>query len=201
MIVVQHRVNTVDQCRRISPAANGIEVDIRSRGQLLICAHDPFADGDEFGEVLSPLSKDQFIICNVKDEGLESDVARLLWERGFENFAFLDSTMVQQHKMITQGRRNFFARISYLEPVESAKRLSEYADWLWIDPLAEYKFDSADLEDLRANYGFKLCLASQEIVSEADSDIVNAAYHSCVSALFEPDAVCTKVPEAWWRFE
>ena len=49
MIYVSHRINTVEALME-NPVEYGVELDLRDRGDRLILQHDPFSDGEDFGE-------------------------------------------------------------------------------------------------------------------------------------------------------
>ena len=68
----QHRVNTIEALSAVPPDL-GVEFDLRSDGNRIIVAHDPFTDGPTIEEFLPHLGSRRCIV-NVKCEGIESAV-------------------------------------------------------------------------------------------------------------------------------
>ena len=72
-----------------TPEVYGVEVDIRSQGDVLIVHHDPFASSVDFTEWISGYHHGTLIL-NVKEEGLEKRLLSAVNERGIRDFFFLD---------------------------------------------------------------------------------------------------------------
>src|SRR3989344_2114063 len=76
MIVVKHRVNTVEDLKK-TPRELGIEIDIRESGGKLVLNHDAFEGGTNFEEFL-PHYGHAFMIIDVKEEGIEGKIIELM---------------------------------------------------------------------------------------------------------------------------
>ena len=76
MIFTAHRINTIKKLKSI-PYYYGIEVDVRERNNNLILSHDPFKSGERLDKFLKYYNH-KFIILNIKAEGLEKKVFRLI---------------------------------------------------------------------------------------------------------------------------
>ena len=76
MKIILHRVNSIEMLHK-TPLHFGVEIDIRSNSNLLYLHHDPFSKGESFEEWLK-FFEHQTLILNVKEEGLESSILKLM---------------------------------------------------------------------------------------------------------------------------
>ena len=76
MIVSCHRINTIKELKKI-PQNYGIEIDLNLFGNKLCLSHDPGKNGELFYKFLKYYNH-KFIILNIKAEGLEKKVFRLI---------------------------------------------------------------------------------------------------------------------------
>lgn len=209
MIVVHHRRNTLEELKQ-SEHRFGIEVDIRNHGNDLIVYHDPFhVDAVNF-EVWLEAYQHNFLIANVKEEGLEERLVPLLEEASIDAYFILDESLPYIRKHALAGLPNFAVRVSEFESVETALRLSDYLkghgkrfDWIWIDSFTGEPAKYDDAMRLR-EAGLKLCQVSPELhhVNEPNSwqsrveDFFGKLEVTHSSPVF-PDMVCTKLPTVW----
>ena len=84
---ILHRVNTKADLEN-TPSQYGVEVDIRSYGKDLIIHHDPFEKGEFFESWIKSYHHGTLIL-NVKEEGLEERLLKLMKFYSIENFFFL----------------------------------------------------------------------------------------------------------------
>ena len=64
-----------------------MEVDVRDYKNNLILNHDPFKKGENFIKYLKYF-KHKFIIINIKSEGIETKVYKILKQKKIFNFFF-----------------------------------------------------------------------------------------------------------------
>ena len=108
---ILHRINTKELLKN-TPIEFGIEVDIRSNNNKLIMHHDPFKDGELFEQWLNYYNHGT-IILNVKEEGLEDPILKLMKKYSINNFFFLDQSFPFLRK--TAGVQFVFLSMSILK--------------------------------------------------------------------------------------
>ena len=69
MILIKHRINSIKELKKTNQKY-GVEIDVRSKKNRLFLNHDPFKDGVDFDIFLKNFKHD-FLVVNVKEEGLE----------------------------------------------------------------------------------------------------------------------------------
>lgn len=160
MTIIRHRRNTLEELRATDPAL-GIEVDIRSRGDMLYTQHDPYVDGTPLDEWLGEF-RHNTLVLNVKEEGLEDRVLARMRQRDIKNFFFLDQSFPFLVRTARQGERRCAVRVSEFESVETALSLARQIDWVWVDCFKSFPLDGRSAERLM-QAGFRLCLVSPEL--------------------------------------
>lgn len=193
MLIMRHRINSTDLLKDI-PSFQGVEIDLRSRNDQIILQHDPFKSGEIFEDWLT-VWNGQFLILNIKEEGLEERILEQLRIHSIENYFFLDQSFPFMQKLIRGGNSRVAARASDIESVQTA--LSSGAQWCWLDSFTgSWDYLSDSLPRLR-DANIKTCLVSPELQrsnSEAElATLRNLFFQSNISI----DAVCTKNPEKW----
>lgn len=205
MIRIQHRVNTINQLRQ-TEMGYGVEIDIRNHGDELFVIHDPFStQAVTLSEWLLNY-KHQFLIVNVKEEGLEPKLLKLLSREKIVNFFILDESIPYIRKYALEGVSNFALRVSEFESVETALALSLHLknhgrclDWIWVDSFTGAPLAMDSVEKLRGA-GFKLCQVSPELhhVNDPKSWASRISeFHDINARGYSPDMVCTKRPDLW----
>ncbi len=194
MNLIAHRRNTIAELR-VTSTSHGIEIDLRSQGQRLIVQHDPFADGEDFDCWLDHF-RHGTLILNVKEEGLEERLIRLMSERGIADYFFLDQSFPYLVKWSKLGERRCAVRVSEFESVETALTLAGKVDWVWVDCFSRFPLSTSDALRLKAA-GFRLCLVSPELQGrDAQIEIPQLAAQ-LASLSIVADAVCTKRADIW----
>ena len=208
MKLISHRRNTIDELIN-TPIGNGVEVDIRSLGNELIVVHDPFTDVRLRLEDWLAHFRHDFLVANVKEEGLEPRLIPLLQSFGIVNFFILDESFPFIRKFARNGLSQFAVRVSEFEDYHTALDLQRSlqaegrkVDWVWADSFSGSPL-SGDIYAALRKAGLKVCLVSPELHHVEDP----ASWHkriaqfqdelSKISQGFTADAVCTKLPEAW----
>ena len=194
MKIICHRRNTIEELQA-TPTQFGVEVDVRTYGDRLIIHHDPFQMGEDFESWLSFYSHGTLIL-NVKEEGLEERLIKLMQVRGIHDYFFLDQSFPFLRKYAVLGERRCAVRVSEFESLDTALSLAKNIDWVWVDCFTKFPLSAEDSVDLR-EAGLKLCVVSPELQGR-DPEIEIAQMRSllrdtgiCI------DAVCTKRPDLW----
>ena len=194
MLLCQHRVNSLDALAN-TPRHLGVEVDIRSDGEILYIAHDPFVDGLNFEEWLDSYEH-SFLIANVKEEGLEEKLRGMFSARGIENWAFLDQSFPFLVKEIRQGFTRTMVRISEFESKETALNFNIKPEWVWLDSFTG-AYPPPDVISELSDAGYKFMLVSPELQGRKPGPEIAKINELFSVAKVTIDGVCTKVPELW----
>ena len=193
MRIIQHRVNSSSDLIS-TPKHLGVEIDIRSSGLELIVSHDPFLPGIFFGQWLENYSHD-FLIVNVKEDGLEESVLTLLEKYQINEFFFLDQPIPSLYKSSMLWPGICCARVSEIEPIETAIKLN--VGWVWFDSMSgDWSYLYNAFRKL-SGLNVQKCLVSPEL-HRIDSESELFALKNTINELgIKFDAVCTKYPEKW----
>ena len=190
MLYIAHRINTIEALRNV-PAEQGVEIDLRDRGDRLILQHDPFKDGEDFEEYLRHYHH-RLMILNVKSERIEHRVLDLVNAAGITDFFFLDSSFPMTRLLSSMGERRLAMRFSEVEPSEGPLAMAGSVDWVWVDCFTRMPFSAGSYAKLRPH--FKLCVVSPELQGRPVAEIPEYAEQL---RPYPVDAVCTKRPDLW----
>jgi len=193
MLIVRHRINSRAELAS-TPKSLGVEIDLRSRNDQVILEHDPFKSGEIFEEWLTAWNE-QLLVLNIKEEGLEEKILKILARFEIDNYFFLDQSFPFMQKLIRQGNARVSARASDLESVETA--LVSGASWCWLDNFSgDWNYLSSVVPRLNAAK-IRTCLVSPEL-QRPDSDTELNELRRLISKYeLQIDAVCTKKSEKW----
>ena len=184
MIVCKHRVNTLEP----GDSSLGIEFDVREGpGGTILVTHDPWTSGPELSAFLA-VHRHTFYIVNIKCEGIEYEVLRLLKDANIENFFLLDCSFPMIHKLSLKGETRLALRFS---EYEEFRRMQGRAQWVWVDVFSRIPLGPKDCDELHA-LGYKLCLVSPELQQQPEK---LETYKQVLEGHL--DMVCTKFPEKW----
>ena len=189
MKLIKHRINNKKQLRIND--VDGVELDLRYHNSDIILHHDPFQKGENFEEFLKIFSLN-FIILNIKSEGIEEEVLRLLKKYNVPDYFFLDTSIPFMVKYINRGWTKFAVRFSEYEPLELALKFKDKAEWVWVDCFTHLPLTKESHTQLKKH--FKICLVSPELQGYPNSMIKE--FKKQIEG-FEIDAVCTKYPDLW----
>ena len=185
----------------------GCEIDIRNHGKKLIVTHDPFReDGEDLEHWLESFSH-KFLILNVKEEGLEEEILRLLKNKCLSNFFILDESFPFIRKWALAGTEEFAIRVSEYESYRTALALAANLQkknrkigWVWVDCFEGNPLPASEIIALK-NGGYKICYVSPELHHLSHRDVWGGMANNFIQALIsqgvKPDAVCTKLPHVW----
>ena len=188
MHFISHRVNTVEELRKVR-SQDGVEIDIRSYGESLILAHDPYVDGENFEDWLKEYNHGTLIL-NVKCERIELRVLEVLKKYSVSNYFFLDSTIPMINLLVQKySERKVAIRFSEFEPIEVLAPFQGLVDWVWVDCFTKLEL-TKEIEEKIHEMGFKICLVSPELQGR-DAEIEK--YRDYLkSNNITLDAVCSK---------
>tara|TARA_B110000971_G_C19942782_1_gene469547 strand:+ start:248 stop:832 length:585 start_codon:yes stop_codon:yes gene_type:complete len=194
MIKIQHRVNTANYLKKI-PSDIGIEVDIRSNNKHLIIHHDPFEEGELFENWLR-YYQHQTLILNVKEEGLEKDLIKLMKQFKINDYFFLDQSFPFLLKYAKESNGRSAVRFSEFESIETVLSLKNIVKWVWIDCFSSLSLTKTNYDILKEN-NFKICLVSPELQSRFKTKEITKFKSYLYDNRIDIDAVCTKNPDLW----
>ena len=190
MLKIAHRINTIAQLKEV-PEELGIELDLRYEGKEIILHHDPFVTGERFEDLLKAYHH-RLIILNVKTEGIEEEILRLLIKYEVKNYFFLDLSLPYLIKYMRKGEQNIAVRFSEYEPIEFVMAFKERVQWVWVDCFNYMPLTNDNYRLLKEH--FKICLVSPELQGYELSKIEQ--FKTQLQGM-EIDAVCTKRPDLW----
>jgi hypothetical protein len=193
MRIYRHRVNSKSSLEKVEPTL-GVEIDLRTKSDALILAHDAFAQGELFEDWLSAW-RGQPLILNVKEDALEEKILELLNQHGVTDFFFLDQSYPSIRRVISMGITKVATRVSDFEDLATA--LKSGSDWVWLDSFSgswEYLMEAT--KSIKRN-GQQSCLVSPELQRLDSGDELEGLKALIRENELHIDAVCTKKPESW----
>ena len=87
MIIIKHRVNTSKELKKVDKDF-GVEIDLRSNNKTIYLHHDPFKKGELFSNWVKNFNH-KLVVLNVKEEGLEKKILKILRRNKVRNFFFM----------------------------------------------------------------------------------------------------------------
>lgn len=188
MEYIAHRVNTVEELRRLSPAY-GVELDLRDglNGRIYI-SHNPFEAGEDFEEYCQEYRHGTMIL-NIKSERIEHEVLKYMERYHIEKYFFLDSSFPMIKLLTDLGVREVALRFSELEGLDTIRNMAGKAEWVWVDCFTRIPLDRESCRELKG-LGYKLCFVSPELEGQEEKLPEYKRYIAEQGIVF--DAVCTK---------
>ena len=193
MKIYKHRINSKSALEMVEPTF-GVEIDLRTKSDALILAHDAFTQGETFEDWLSAW-RGQPLILNVKEDALEEKILKVLKQHGVTDFFFLDQSYPSIRRVISMGITKVATRVSDYEDLATA--LKSGSDWVWLDSFSgswEYLMEAA--KAIQVN-GQKSCLVSPELQRVDSGAELEGLKRLIQENELNIDAVCTKKPESW----
>ncbi len=206
MLIIEHRCNNLGVLRAV-PTEFGCEIDIRNHGKELIVIHDPFLEGGENLDDWLEGFNHKFLVVNVKEEGLEEELLKILKNKGLSNYFILDESFPYIRKWAMKGVEEFAVRVSEYESYKTALALASDLQkhnrkigWVWADCFEGRPLPVIETNALKKS-GYKICHVSPEL-HHLDTpgiwdDLVKTFIMDLISQGVIPDAVCTKLPHLW----
>ena len=196
MILIKHRINKISDLKK-TPKKYGVEIDLRSENKKIYLHHDPFKKGTLFSEWLKYYNH-KLIVLNVKEEGLEKHIIKLLNVHKIKNFFFHDQTFSSLLK--NSKKTKVSLRYSEYEELKNKKILFSNIKWLWLDNFKKVEI-SKNFYNFIKKKNVKICLVSPELVKKSRRVEIKKTYLKLKKNKTLPDAVCTKVPEIWEKIQ
>ena len=188
MHFIAHRVNTIQELLN-TPTEYGVEIDLRDFGEKLILQHDPFKDGECFEEYLKNYNHGTMIL-NIKSEGIEARVLKLIKKYSIKNYFLLDCSFPMINLLSSKGEKNIALRFSEFEGLDSIRLMSQKVDWIWVDCFSKLPITFENYKILK-KLNYKLCIVSPELHNQ---DLKLEIYKKQIQKdeiIF--DAICTKL--------
>jgi len=196
--IIIHRCNTIDQLRSI-PKKYGVEIDIRSYKDQLVLHHDPFVkDAETFHDWINHFEHES-IILNVKEEGLEEKLIKIMKDYEIDKYFFLDQSFPFLVKYANKGHSKSAIRFSEFESIDTVFSLEGKIEWVWVDYFSQFPLKKKE-SYLLHNKGFNICLVSPELQGfNPEVEIIKLQnFIKNNDIIF--DTVCTKYPLLWESF-
>ena len=166
MIIICHRINTIEELKKI-PKEYGVEIDIRGYGSKLVLTHEPINEQGRYDELEEYLQNynHRFIIFNLKEAGYEQRVIDLAEKYGVKDYFLLDVEFPYLYAATRKlGIRKIAVRYSEAEPIEAVEaQINDFQepmlDWVWIDTNTKLPLNQ---DIVRRLSKFKTCLVCPE---------------------------------------
>ena len=191
---ILHRCNTLQEIKNAS-IDYGLEIDIRSKNTSLILHHDPFSKGVLFENWLK-FYKHKTLILNVKEEGLEEAIMKMLSKHKIHNYFFLDQSTPSLVAFRKSNKNKSAVRYSEVEPITFARNFTRKISWVWVDSFSCKPPSIRDLKDLK-KMQYKICLVSPELHGLKMVNKIPNFLKTLLPHLGLIDAICTKCPDKW----
>ena len=193
MLVINHRINSIEMLSAI-PSSEGVEIDVsHSKGNIVV-GHDPGDDTLLFDNFLQHY-RHSLMAVNIKQEGIEHMVLKLLQKYSVEHFFLFDLSFPSLMRLMLQGESRLALRISDIETVRQISFFKGKIEWLWLDTFFE---DGAWLSETLPQYdSFKKCFVSPELHPSRDYKIQELLIQQVLPIMSKFDAVCTKHSQRW----
>ena len=195
MIIIKHRVNSIKALANTSKSF-GVEIDLRSNNKNIYLHHDPYKKGELFEKFIKYF-KHKLIVLNVKEEGLEKKIVKILKKNRIKNYFFHDQTFSSLLKNMNKVKVSL--RFSEYEELKKTNFLFKNIKWLWVDNFTEFPLRDKFYKYLKKNK-VKICLVSPELVKKKRIIEVKKLIKFLRINKFKIDAVCTKIPDLWKNF-
>lgn len=187
MILYAHRINSVVEMLSL-PRNMGAEIDVRDFMGSLVASHDPYIGGDQLIDVLE-VSINRPLILNIKSEGIEEDVIKVLKKRNITNYFILDCTFPAIVKLINKNFTKIALRFSEYEGLDTLVNMQSKAEWVWVDCFTKLPFDKGNYTKIRS-LGYKVCIVSPDLLNRTEE--IEQVGNWLKINNFIPDAVCVK---------
>jgi len=188
MHFIAHRVNTIKDLLN-TPTECGVEIDLRDFGQKLILQHDPFKHGECFEEYLKNYHHGTMIL-NIKSEGIETRVLKLIKKYNVKNYFFLDCSFPMINLLSLKGEKNIALRFSEFEGLDTIRLMSKKVNWIWVDCFSKLPITEKNYNILK-DLDYKLCLVSPEL--QRNNSKINKYKIYLKKNKIKFDAICTKL--------
>jgi len=195
MIIIKHRVNNSKVLRRLNNNY-GVEIDLRSKNKSIYLHHDPYIKGELFSKWIKYYNH-KLLVLNVKEEGLENQILKILKKNKIKNFFFHDQTFSTVLK--NMHKTNVSIRFSEYEDLKKINILFNKIKWLWVDNFTEISLRKKFYDFLKKKK-VKICIVSPELVQKKRIKEINKIILKLKKNNFKINDVCTKKPKLWLKY-
>ena len=193
-LIICHRKNTIKQLID-TPTEYGVEIDVRSYNNRIILNHDPMKSGEFLDNWLRKYNH-KFLIINIKEEGLEKYIIKILKNKKIKDFFFLDQSFPFLIKTLNSNETRCAIRFSEYEDIRTINNLKKKINWVWVDHFSKFPLNKSTSDNLKKKK-IKICIVSPEIVIKTSVNSLKKLKNSIQKKNIHIDAVCTKNPEIW----
>ena len=195
MIIIKHRVNNSKELKRLNNDY-GVEIDLRSNNKTIYLHHDPYVKGELFSKWIKHYDH-KLLVLNVKEEGLEGQILKILKKNKVTNFFFHDQTFSTILK--NMNHTNVSIRFSEYEGLKKMNILFNKIKWLWVDNFTKINLEKKFYLFLKKK-DVKICIVSPELVKKERIKEINNIISKLKINNLKIDAVCTKQPKLWLKY-
>ena len=193
-LIICHRKNTIKQLID-TPTEYGVEIDVRSYNNKIILNHDPMKNGEFLDNWIRKYNH-KFLIINIKEEGLEKYIIKILKNKKIKEFFFLDQSFPFLIKTLNSNETRCAIRFSEYEDIKTINNLKKKINWVWVDHFSKFPLNKSISNSLKKK-NIKICIVSPEIVKKTTIQNLKKLKNSIKKKNIHIDAVCTKNPEIW----
>ena len=193
-LIICHRKNTIKQLIDTS-TEYGVEIDVRSYNNKIILNHDPMKNGESLNNWVRKYNH-KFLIINIKEEGLEKYIIKILKNKKIKDFFFLDQSFPFLIKTLNSNETRCAIRFSEYEDIKTINNLKKKINWVWVDHFSKFPLNKSISNSLKKK-NIKICIVSPEIVKKTSIQNLKKLKNSIQKKNIHIDAVCTKNPEIW----
>ena len=195
MIIIKHRVNNSKELQKLNNDY-GVEIDLRSNNKTIYLHHDPYVKGELFSKWIKHYDH-KLLVLNVKEEGLERQILKILKKNKIRNFFFHDQTFSTILK--NMYHTNVSIRFSEYEGLKKMNMLFNKIKWLWVDNFTKIHLEKKFFLFLKKQ-NVKICIVSPELVKKERIKEINNIILKLRKNNLKIDAVCTKQPKLWLKY-
>lgn len=195
MILIKHRVNNSKELKRLDNQY-GVEIDLRSKNKSIYLHHDPYIKGELFSSWIKNYNH-KLLVLNVKEEGLEGQILKVLNKNKIKNYFFHDQTFSTVLK--TMNYTKVSVRYSEYEGLKNINILFNKIKWLWVDNFTKISLDKKFYFFLKKQK-VKICIVSPELVKKNRIKEIKNIISKFKKNDIKIDAICTKHPEIWLKY-
>ena len=193
-LIICHRKNTIKQLVN-TPIEYGVEIDVRSYKNKIILNHDPLKKGNSLNVWIKKFNH-KFLIINIKEEGLEKHIKKIIEKENIENFFFLDQSFPFLVKTLNSNEKRCAVRFSEYEDIKTVHNLNKRIGWVWVDYFTKFPL-TKDIANNLKKKKIKICIVSPELVKKTSKYNIKKIKNFIQNKKIHIDAVCTKKPEIW----
>ena len=164
MIGINHRVNNILELKKLKTKKPKVK-----KKTSIIVADPTYSPTRILTQDFLKEFNIHFIILNIKSEGIEEEVLRLVKKYNVPDYFFLDTSIPFMVKYIEKGWTKFAVRFSEYEPVELALKFKGKIEWVWVDCFNHLPLTNESYLQLKKH--FKICLVSPELQGHPKSMI------------------------------